>query len=367
MREIALHGYFGYDNIGDEAILHSIIEGIKSSEEESSITVFSSSPKKTSRRYGVKAVSRHNFCRIIRTLRNSHLFISGGGSLLQDVTSFHSPIYYLLVMRLAARFSEKAAFAFQGFGPLKNSLLQKCTVNTLKKLDEVSVRDEDSYRKLIHLGLPEKSVNRVYDPVFLQTPEDSGLNSKKSDSNSNFPRNNYEYNLGVAVRPWGNSEYLNEVAKSVSQFLRENPEFKLTFLPLHYDSDIKSARFVKDQLKDCENSRITMISPIEHPGEITTIFSRLDLLLGVRLHSLIFATMMGVPCVGIEYDPKIPAFLSQLDLEPAGKTGEITAHKIYSYLNCYWNRSKNISRKQREYSLACKREIEGYLSRLLQE
>ncbi len=365
MLKITMHGYFGFDNIGDEAILYSMIQGIKSINENSRITVLSSSPEKTSRRYNVHSISRVNFWRIMGSLRKSQLFISGGGSLLQDVTSFYSPLYYLFVMQLAARFAKKSVFAFQGFGPLKSKILRKLTVNSLTKMDEISVRDEKSRAKLVQMGLPEERVRKIFDPVFLLTPEKVSREAVVKNSDENNEDINSRYNLGVAVRPWGDNKYLQEVITAVNRFIEEYPEFKLTLIPLHYESDIKSVRKVKNNLSGRDMQNIKVVSPIEHPREITDIFSKLDLLLGVRLHSLIFATLLGVPCVGIEYDPKIPAFLSQLELEPAGKTEEISARKIYNDLVYYWNNRNIISSKQRNFALACKQEIESYLERLI--
>lgn len=362
MLEITMHGYFGFDNIGDEAILYSIIQGLKSINQNVRITVLSSSPAKTSRRYNVDSISRVNFLKIIGNLRDSHLFISGGGSLLQDITSFYSPLYYLFVMQLAATFAENAVFAFQGFGPLKRSILRKLTVKTLARMDEISVRDENSRKRLAQMGLPADKIRQVVDPVFLLTPKAECFDWQKSGPNSQSNNTGGRYNLGVALRPWKNNKYLPEVVKALNRFSRENPLFKITLIPLHYESDIKPAKSVKGKL---ENNDVSLLSPIDHPQEITEIFSDLDLLLGVRLHSLIFATMLGIPCVGIEYDPKIPAFLSQMELEPVGKTDKISAREIYHDLKYYWHNRSEISSMQRKYALDCRKEIKEYLELLV--
>ena len=38
----------------------------------------------------------------------------------------------------------------------------------------------------------------------------------------------------------------------------------------------------------------------------------MDVLVGVRLHSLIYAAVMGVPMIGVSYDPKVDSFLASI-------------------------------------------------------
>ena len=55
----------------------------------------------------------------------------------------------------------------------------------------------------------------------------------------------------------------------------------------------------------------------------------MDVLIGVRLHALIFAGVMGVPMIGISYDPKIDRFLDSIGDKPLGNLQDVTADKIF--------------------------------------
>ena len=103
MTKYVISGYIGFDNFGDEAIAGVLINNLKKSGAER-ITALSANPSKTSRLYGVE--SRH-MLKFLKPIIFSDVLISGGGSLLQDITSLKSLIYYLVVIMTALLFGKK--------------------------------------------------------------------------------------------------------------------------------------------------------------------------------------------------------------------------------------------------------------------
>jgi len=55
-----------------------------------------------------------------------------------------------------------------------------------------------------------------------------------------------------------------------------------------------------------------MIRGVERPEDLMAMAARMDLLIGMRLHALIFGAAMGVPLVALSYDPKVEALREQL-------------------------------------------------------
>nr|WP_316046858.1 polysaccharide pyruvyl transferase family protein [Planococcus glaciei] len=104
---IVLSGYYGFDNVGDEAILYAIIQSLKEYYPEIGIVVLSNKPEKTARTYGVEAVNRWNVAEVAKAIKAADGLISGGGSLLQDETGRKSIPYYAGVMKIA-QFLKKA-------------------------------------------------------------------------------------------------------------------------------------------------------------------------------------------------------------------------------------------------------------------
>lgn len=319
MKKIVISGYYGYDNIGDEAILYSIIRAIKDLNRETEIIAISSSPEVTSKRYQIKGAGRYNLFEIISALRDADLFISGGGSLLQDVTSLRSPFYYLAMLQLAKVLSKKTVFFCQGVGPLKSDLVRFATLKTLEKVDLVSVRDFGSKELLIELGLSEGAIIKATDPVFLLN--DLAKTGRKLEA--------AEPVLGISVRPWHDNSYLKPLAEGVNQLIKAYPDLKIQLLPFHQGEDERLSNSLSKLLK---TDKIKVLAPSSHPARMIDYYNQIDLLLGVRLHSLIYATITATPFAGISYDPKIDSFLAELDKQPAGSTSLIKPDKIYESL-----------------------------------
>ena len=89
-KKLVISGYYGYGNSGDEADLSSILQALRNEAEKQQVnivpTVLSVNPRATEQMHGVRAISRMNLLGIVRELRRSDGLVSGGGSLLQEIT-----------------------------------------------------------------------------------------------------------------------------------------------------------------------------------------------------------------------------------------------------------------------------------------
>ena len=140
MTKVVLSGYYGFDNFGDEAIAHVLSKKLKAAGAEK-ITFISSNPQKTSKLHDVESCGMFEF---IPALIKSDVLISGGGSLLQDVTSLKSLIYYLLVIYTAIIFGKKVEIFAQGIGPINSKIGQILTKFALINAEKITVRDKKS-------------------------------------------------------------------------------------------------------------------------------------------------------------------------------------------------------------------------------
>lgn len=80
MVNILISGYYGFDNIGDESILRTLVSSLR---EHSRLLAHGAShnPTSTREKYGVEAVDRMSPVAILRAVKKCDMLISGGGSL----------------------------------------------------------------------------------------------------------------------------------------------------------------------------------------------------------------------------------------------------------------------------------------------
>lgn len=297
MRSIVLSGYYGFGNVGDEAVLAGILATLKEVGVDAQVTVLSADPARTmSEHPGVEAVPRSKIIPVIRALRKADLFISGGGSLFQDATSARSPYYYLGALRLAQTMKRKTMIYGQGVGPLIRPAIRCGVAKAFNRADAITVRDSKSKALLEEIGVA-REVQVAADPSFLVEPDltaadriidEAGLMDKPL--------------VGIAVRPWAGYEpWLSEAAGELVKTC-DGLGAQAAFIPMQESEDT----VVGDGAPVLRHSG----SPEVAKG----IISRCDLVVGMRLHSLIFAAGAGVPFVPIAYDPKVSAFASEAGL-----------------------------------------------------
>ena len=162
---VLLSGYYGFGNLGDEALLAVIVDRTRRRFPSARFEVLSATPQTTAARFGVEAVSRWDWRAVRAAIARADVVLSGGGGLLQNATSLRSLLYYAGILREAIRTHRKTMMFAQSVGPLdfwgRLVVAQFC-----KGLDRATVRDERS-RRLLQRLVPRTAVEQTADPVFL--------------------------------------------------------------------------------------------------------------------------------------------------------------------------------------------------------
>ncbi|MEG2583986.1 MAG: glycosyltransferase, partial [Oscillospiraceae bacterium] len=99
--DVMISGYYGFNNSGDDSILRAIVDSLLEIKPDIDIIALSKNPTETESIYGIKSIHRFNVFRIFWRLLHTKLLISGGGSLIQDITSDKSLAYYLGIINIA--------------------------------------------------------------------------------------------------------------------------------------------------------------------------------------------------------------------------------------------------------------------------
>ncbi|WP_138495815.1 polysaccharide pyruvyl transferase CsaB [Paenibacillus pinistramenti] len=337
-RKIVLSGYYGFRNSGDEAVLRSILFALEQEGEKAGITfepiVLSADPEWTAKMYKVKAVPRMKLSEVRKAIRESDGLISGGGSLLQDATGPASVPYYLGIIKLAQWFGKPTFVYAQGVGPVNRKLFHRLIASVFKKCRYISVRDVESAELLRSMGIRSERIEVVPDPVMgLKLPEEmlpkDGAAAEAAQQQSDEPSSVLPV-VGISVRFWNQERSeLAALSAGLTDLARQR-SVHLRFLPFHIPSDEEASRFCMEQIGDLSGtgSKISMAPATDNPQDMLREVDGCSLLIGMRLHSLIYAASRSVPLLGISYDPKIDHFLARLGSVPVGTSDQLSPEKL---------------------------------------
>ena len=139
--DTVLCGYYGFGNLGDEALLSAAIEKLRRESGKNSISVICHSPKRIQKLYGVRTVRRENIFAVRRELRHARRLVMGGGSILQDATSLRSLKYYASIMLCAARNGAAVELLANGLGPFRRGRAKRIAAKALEVCRCASFRD----------------------------------------------------------------------------------------------------------------------------------------------------------------------------------------------------------------------------------
>lgn len=302
MTRAVICGYYGRGNAGDEALLATLLQLLPKHIQP---IVLSADPLGTAKLHQVEAIDRYNWGTILGTLQRSEVFIWGGGSLIQDVTSWRSPFYYGGLMGLAKRLGLTTIAWAQGIGPLHYSLTRWFTRQVLPAIDRISVRDSLSAQLLRSWGY---EVLVAPDPVWALTPDRSAPIWQLP-----APR------VAVALRPHRDlhQERL-AILKTALTYFQQATDTHILLLPFQPAQDRAIAEFLR-----IPQSTIVVV---ENPHSLKGLFAGVEMTIGMRFHSLIMALSQENRCWAIDYDPKVRQLMQEFAL-PGCSVAEITDAK----------------------------------------
>lgn len=336
IKKILVSGYYGFNNFGDDAILKVLLEDLKATFDGAEVTVFSNNPSQTSQDYGVKASYRFSLKTIYDEMKNTDLFVSGGGSLLQDVTSLNSVVYYLFLIMLAKAFGKKVCMYAQGVGPLNRPLSRTLASMILKNLDLVIVRDTKSHELLKSLGITS---HVTADPVWGLEEEPTSVKSDKTQ-------------VGIQLRDWPdlNETTLENLAHSINDTFGA-ASCTVNLLSFQDNLDLASLQKLEQTLKEINpalevrlHSNISIFTGVP-------LITGLDYLVAMRFHACLTAIKFGIPTLALSYDPKVTTLAETASI-PCLSIGAMTRENLTEGIKDLIANEKNHKEKLESFSKA---------------
>jgi polysaccharide pyruvyl transferase CsaB len=291
---VALCGYFGCGNLGDDAILSGLLRGLGEVAPALSVIALSGSPRADRVRFGIEAHSRRNPLSILWTLLRADALLFGGGSLLQNATSNRSLLYYLHLIDLARLLRREVFFVGAGIGPLLGERACLRVRDRLNRARSVGLRDPESERRLRAFGVCADRLHSSADPALLLPPP--------PPSRADFLLRLHHVPLGcglLAIVLHGGREATALVPLLLTAVRTVCARRGLTPVLLLFDPRQDTAVTYA--------ARATLgapILPLSEPADASAILALCRGVITLRLHAMILAAAVATPSLGIPADPR---------------------------------------------------------------
>ena len=317
---VVICGAYGRGNAGDDAILEAILQEMRSIDPDMPLTVLSKNPRSTRLTYRVRAVHRSNFPVWGRAMRTARLYINGGGSLIQDVTSRRSLWYYLHNIQTAKRCGCRVQMYGCGIGPVIRERHRRLAADVLNRcVDVITLREPNSLEELQAMGVTAPKILLTADPALTLTPAaDDQIDSLLLRAGIP-PHGHY---ICFALRNWSGFDARASAFGTAAAYAYRTYGLTPVFLAVENRQDPLAGRQAAQSIGDVPHY---FLDNAGDAGKIIGALSRMDIVVSMRLHALIFAAGQGTPLVGVVYDPKVSAFLRYIGQDLFVELSDLTA------------------------------------------
>lgn len=319
--KIGICGYYGVNNLGDEAILEALKYALGNKYPGAEFVVFG---KGMQFPIGIRSFIKSIFLpklwkKPVSAIKTCDLFILGGGGLFTDEEGMFVPVYWALQGLLARIFCKKVICLGISIGRL-NTLNKVITKLFLKRLKLITVRDEKSYLKLLKWGI--KSYN-LSDLTFLLPYNYTKIYNKQ------------KY-VVLSLRKFKKLTPISyKIIAQACDELIEKYGFNIKLLPFQagteYDTGIlnKIYELSKNKNKICVLDVSTQSIP-----SIINLLGHAEVIIGMRLHACILASIAGTALIPLSYMQKVDDFWKNEHTFTPININKISVNRLMERFDC---------------------------------
>jgi polysaccharide pyruvyl transferase CsaB len=336
---VGITGSYGGLNLGDEAILQSIIAELRRELPEVEITVFSRDAEDTKRRHAVERsipVRKMSRAEVVPEVQRLDLLIFGGGGILYDA----EVKVYLREVLVAKELGVPVMVYAVGAGPLKDPAAQAAVREALEGVQAITVRERAAQQVLEEAGV-HRDVVVTADPALLLKPAALPRGFLKREGLEGRRRL-----IGMSVREPGvaapdiDQKVYHGLLANAADFMIDRWDADIVFVPMERSvldtqhSHAVIARMLRAQ-------RATVLKGEYSAAEVLAMMGRFQFAVGMRLHFLIFAALRGTPFVALPYAGKVSGFLEDLKL-PAPPLNLVNPGRLIAHLDESWDKRRSL-------------------------
>ncbi len=322
---IFLVGYYGMHNVGDEAIREAI-ENAAATLGVQIAHYAVRGPRESSSR----AVPTGGFglLRYLTAILTADRVVIGGGGILKD-EGLRLPLELLGTALVARLLLKPVALVGVGVGPIYTRP-GRWLIATIARLAQVrTVRDAASLRVLEDLGVGHVLLGA--DPTYASKV--MALHHPPSTQPLRTPR------VVVSIRPWFGKEAERErrqeglrdaVADGVASLAAAGWETRL--ISLYWPRDHAEARAIAaDPRVASADVRDTELDWAELLAEIEAA----DLVIAMRYHAVIAASLVRRPTIALAYEPKVASLAAELGIPMVAVDQPRTAEQLRAIIRAF--------------------------------
>jgi polysaccharide pyruvyl transferase CsaB len=333
MATIGVLGSYGGLNIGDEAILTSMLATLREAMPFAEVVLFSRDAAHSRDAHEVDRVvdARRGSCDAVNEeIARLDVLLLGGGGLLYDGEASE----YLRHVRTAHRHEVPTVAYAIGAGPLTTPEDRRVVREVVAEMTRVTVRDEASKRVLEDAGV-ERPIQVVADPALLLAPAPFSADALVHEGLDTSGRL-----IAMSVREPGRAapdltvdEY-HALLAAVADFVVHRYGGQVVFVPMER-VDVRESHAVLARMVAPDRARVLHGS--YGPREVLGLMHHMDLAVGMRLHFLIFAAISGVPFLPLPYASKVSELARMLSTPMPASLGHDAVGPLLAAIDQVWD------------------------------
>ncbi len=342
--KVAISGSYGGMNLGDEAILESILKALRVSADVD-IVVFSRNSQDTQARHKVRAVPIREMHKdeVREELKKLDLFILGGGGILFDslVPQFLRDVTWAKELGVPV-------FVYAvSVGPLKSAEARQLVAEVLNKVDKITVRESEAKRELHDLGVNQE-IEVTADPALLLKAEPFERDWLiKEGVAADQPLVGFSVREPGPAAPDLNVDHYHAVLANAADFMIDRFNAQILFVPMESGENRDPQHSHAVIAKMANTQRASVLKGQYTSAQLLGLVANMEFIVGMRLHFLIFSAIQKVPFVPLPYAAKVKGFLADLGM-PMAPITELNIGKLCAFLDYAWDTRKNTVKKLEE-------------------